>query len=234
VESPSPGTAHPLDNSVRSALLGAHAAFAERRGDVVRYPPTMSPFVGMPDEPGPGDWADAAALVGAGGLFLIAGSTPRPPADWEFLGGLDGVQLVGSGLEPAADPEAVQLGPDDLPEILALVERTKPGPFAARTIDFGGYLGIRRDGVLVAMAGERFRPPGYGEISAVCTDAEWRGHGFASRLMRAVAAGITARGEIPFLHAVAANTTAISLYEGLGFKLRRTTVFSRVRVPRDA
>ena len=51
------------------------------------------------------------------------------------------------------------------------------------------------------MAGERLRPPGWTEISAVCTDPAWRGHGLASRLTRAVAACIVARGETPFLHA---------------------------------
>ncbi len=40
-----------------------------------------------------------------------------------------------------------------------------------------------------------------------------------------------ARGEIPFLHALTSNTGAIGLYEALGFRLRRTIVFSAVRVP---
>ena len=71
------------------------------------------------------------------------------------------------------------------------------------------------------MAGERMRPPGWTEISAVCTDPAWRGHGFASRLTRAVAAGIAARGDDPFLHAIASNTTAIRLYKELGFAHRR-------------
>jgi predicted GNAT family acetyltransferase len=95
----------------------------------------------------------------------------------------------------------------------------------------GSYVGIRRDGALVAMAGERLRPPGWTEISAVCTDPEYRGHGFASRLIRHVAAGIGARGDTPFLHAAAANTSAIRLYESLGFTLRVTTVFRMIRVP---
>jgi predicted GNAT family acetyltransferase len=89
------------------------------------------------------------------------------------------------------------------------------------------------DGALVAMAGERLHPPGWTEISAVCTDEAWRGHGFASRLVRALVASIRARGETAFLHALADNTTAIGLYELLGFRLRRGTVFSAARVPMD-
>jgi predicted GNAT family acetyltransferase len=157
---------------------------------------------------------------------------PPYPDGWETLSVNDGVQLVAESLEPAEDPEAVRLTAADVPEILDLVKRTKPGPFASRTIELGTYLGIRRNGKLVAMAGERFRPPGYTEISAVCTDDAWRGHGFASRLTRAVAVGIVKRDETPFLHAVATNTSAIRLYEKMGFTLRRTTVFPGVRAPR--
>lgn len=75
--------AHPLDNPARSSLHGPHAAFAERHGEILRYPPDMSPFVGMPDDPGPADWADLAALIGPGGLFLLSGVSAPPPANWE-------------------------------------------------------------------------------------------------------------------------------------------------------
>jgi predicted GNAT family acetyltransferase len=131
----------------------------------------------------------------------------------------------------AADEEIVRLGPADAAEALDLVGRTRPGPFGPRTIELGGYLGIRREGALVAMAGERLRLDGYTEISAVCTDEDWRGHGFASRLTLAVAAGIRERGETPFLHTIATNTTAIRVYERLGFEFRRTTMFKIARVP---
>ena len=137
-------------------------------------------------------------------------------------------------LAAAPDEEAVRLGPADVPEMLALVERTQPGPFLPRTVEMGTYLGIRRDGALVAMAGERLRPPGWTEISAVCTDPAFRGAGLATRLVLAVAHGIRERGETPFLHTAAANTTATRLYESLGFRLRRTTRFMAARVPATA
>jgi predicted GNAT family acetyltransferase len=95
----------------------------------------------------------------------------------------------------------------------------------------GTYLGIRYDGELVAMAGERFHPPGWTEISAVCTAPEHRGHGLATRLVRALVHGIRARGETPFLHAAGTNVTAIRLYESLGFRLRRRTTFAAFRAP---
>jgi ribosomal protein S18 acetylase RimI-like enzyme len=224
--------AHPLDNPVRASLAGPHARFAERRGNVLRYPPDVSPFLALPDQPDAADWADVAALAGPGALVALAGVRTPAPDGWETRVIGEGVQLVDNGVQGAADSEAVRLGPDDVPEMLELAGRTKPGPFLPRTVELGSYLGIRRDGALVAMAGERLHPPGWTEISAVCTDDAWRGLGFASRLVRALVAGIRARGETPFLHAVADNP-AIGLYEALGFRLRRRTVFSAAHVPAD-
>jgi predicted GNAT family acetyltransferase len=115
--------------------------------------------------------------------------------------------------------------------MLNLIERTKPGPFRKRTIELGNYLGLRVDGELVAMAGERLQPPGYTEISAVCTDERFRGRGLAGRLIRAVGHGIRERGDIPFLHASAQNTNAIRLYESMGFVLRRRRIFTAWKLP---
>ncbi|HEX2823421.1 MAG TPA: GNAT family N-acetyltransferase [Streptosporangiaceae bacterium] len=117
--------------------------------------------------------------------------------------------------------------PADVSPFLALPDQ----PDAADWADVAALVG---PGALVAlaMAGERLHPPGWTEISAVCTDEAWRGLGFASRLMRTLVAGIRARGETAFLHAVADNP-AVGLYEALGFRLRRSTVFSAARVPAD-
>ncbi|WP_405016781.1 GNAT family N-acetyltransferase [Kitasatospora sp. NBC_00070] len=223
---------HPLDNPVVASLAGPHARFAEWRGRSVRYPADMTPFHGLPDRPEAADWAELAELAGPGAVVLLAiDAAVVPPADWEVPFRIDGVQLVGEQVLGKADPEAVRLGPADVPEMLALVERTRPGPFLSRTVEMGGYLGIRRDGALIAMAGERMHPPGHTEISAVCTDPAHRGEGLASRLLPAVAAGVRERGEIPFLHAAGDNTNAIRLYEALGFRLRRPITFTGVRTP---
>ncbi len=115
--------------------------------------------------------------------------------------------------------------------MLELVARTRPGPFARRTVELGGYVGIRRAGRLVAMAGERMRPTGWAEISAVATDPDHRRQGLGELLVRAVATGIAARGEVPMLHASADNTGAIRLYEAMGFTVRRRARFLGVRAP---
>ncbi|MFD5746421.1 GNAT family N-acetyltransferase [Streptomyces sp. NPDC127033] len=225
---------HPLDNPARAALTGPHAHLAERYGRLLRYPADMAPWLALPDDPGESDWADAAVFAGPGGSLATAGFAGPPPAGWEITFHADGVQMVATGLPGGRDTGGdaiVPLGPADVPEILDLVERTRPGPFLARTVELGTYLGIRRGGALVAMAGERMHPPGWTEISAVCTDPEFRGRGLAARLVLAVADGIRARGETPFLHAAADNTGAVRLYESLGFEVRRATRFLGVRAP---
>jgi ribosomal protein S18 acetylase RimI-like enzyme len=222
----------PLDNPAYAALLGPHAELAERCGNALRYRPDVAPFAGLPAEPVPDDWAGLAALTGPGGVAATAGVAAEPPDRWRVLTVIDSVQLTGDGVAGAPDYQAITLGPADVPDMLDLVARTQPGPFLPRTIDFGGYLGIRRGGALIAMAGERLRPPGWSEISAVCTDPQFRGQGLARRLTLAVAAAILARGDMPFLHVMASNATAIRLYEALGFRFRRAAPFVVMRSPR--
>jgi ribosomal protein S18 acetylase RimI-like enzyme len=219
----------PLDNPVLASLAGPHAGLALTRGRAARYPADVVPFCALPGEPDAADWADMAGLLGPGEKLLFPALRATPPAGWEVLGLGEGVQLVATTLDVAPDEEAVPLGSADVPDMLSLTRRSEPGPFRSRTIELGAYLGIRRDGQLVAMAGERMRAPGWTEISAVCTDPAWRGQGLASRLTRAVAAGIAARGETPFLHAIATNTTAIRLYTKLGFTRRRDIQFPLLR-----
>jgi ribosomal protein S18 acetylase RimI-like enzyme len=220
-----------LDNPVLTSLTGPHAHFAERHGRALRYPAEVAPFAALPDEPDAAAWRDLAALAGPGAIAVATAATVVPPDDWEIVADIPGVQMIDNGVEAVADEQAVRLGPADVPEMLDLVERTRPGPFLTRTVELGTYLGIRRDGVLAAMAGERMHPPGWTEISAVCTDPAFQGQGLARRLVLAVAAGIKARGETPFLHAAADNTGAIRLYERLGFVVHRKPVFLVTKVP---
>ncbi|TCM43468.1 GNAT family N-acetyltransferase [Kribbella sp. VKM Ac-2568] len=214
-----------LTNPAYYALAEAHADLAEVKGQARRYPAQLAPFLGLPDDVTDQDWADAAELVGTGNVAALMRPELSVPDVFKVVRLFDLVQLVAPESFGAVEPDAVGLGPDDLADMVALTTLTEPGPFRSRTIEFGGYLGLRRGGDLIAMAGERFRPPGYVEISAVCTDPKYRGRGLASRLMRAVAAGIEAEGNRPFLHASGTNVNAIRLYEGLGF-----TVSNRMKV----
>ncbi|MFJ4781554.1 GNAT family N-acetyltransferase [Streptomyces sp. NPDC088762] len=225
---------HVLDNPAWASLCGPHAPFAvpapDGGGRAARYRDDVSPFAALADPGDPRSWHDLQALTGPGQVVGLTGLLD-PPDGWETVGSVPGVQLVDTGLRAEPAPEAVRLGPADVPEMLDLVALTRPGPFLPRTVELGGYLGIRHEGRLIAMAGERLRPPGWTEISAVCTHPGHRGRGLATRLVRAVAAGIRERGEVPFLHTGASNTAAIRLYESIGFTLRRRPLFLAVRTP---
>ncbi|WP_308785112.1 GNAT family N-acetyltransferase [Phytohabitans houttuyneae] len=224
---------HVLDHPVWAALNGAHARLGHLKGEAARYPSDVAPFAALRPGSDGRAWADLAAITEPGEAVATVGAAVTPPAGWEVLEVFAGVQLVDVSLRAAADPEAVRLGPADVDEMLDLIARTEPGPFRRRTVELGTYLGIRREGRLVAMGGERMQPPGWTEISAVCTDPAYRGQGLATRIVRAVAAGVRARGETPFMHASADNTAALRLYESIGFRLRRDVVITVVE-PRAA
>lgn len=120
------------------------------------------------------------------------------------------------------DCDHIELGDADAVEMLALAQLTEPGPFLARTHTMGRFVGVRIDGRLAAMAGERMRFPGFTEVSGVCTHPDFRGKGLAKRLSSVIASAIQQRGDQPFLHAWASNRAAIALYESLGFEFRTT------------
>ena len=222
---------HVLNDPVWAALNGTHRHVAEFTGSAARYDPEVAPFAALADPADPRSWQDLAALLGPGGRAAFAGAPPLPEG-WRGGTSVAGAQLVATALRADIEPEARPLGPADVPEMMELVARAKPGPFRPRTIELGAYYGIRRGGRLIAMAGERIRPPGWTEISAVCTDEAFRGQGLATRLIRHVAAGIAGRGDTPFLHVAAGNAGAIRLYESIGFTRRRDVVFYFVEAPR--
>lgn len=221
-----------LDNPAWHALTGAQARFAEGGDLVRRYDAEVAPFVAAASWEDPRVWGELRGMVGHGTSFILLGGVPTLPQDWEELWRADGVQLVETGgLQPVPDTEAIVLGEADAADMLALVERTEPGPFRPRTAELGRYVGFRRNGQLIAMAGERFRLDGWTEISAVATDDAYRRQGLASRLVLDVAFHIQQRGDRAFMHVAAANVGAITAYEQLGFALRTHTEFAVVRSP---
>lgn len=221
-----------LDNPAWSSLTGRHAHLAIGNELVKHFPEDVSPFVGVKDWDHPEVWDAILDVFGHEATVGVSHADPLLPEGWAPVFSIPGVQLVQTErLAPRPDEEAVELGEADATDMLELVERTRPGPFLPRTHELGRYVGIRRAGRLIAMAGERLHPAGWTEISAVAVDEEHRRQGLASRLVLDIAFSIQQRGEQALLHASATNTSAIAGYEKLGFALRRHLMFGAVRTP---
>jgi ribosomal protein S18 acetylase RimI-like enzyme len=223
-EGGTPSEPHPLDAVIWRALTGVQGSLAEGDERARRFPAAIAPFAATIDTE-PASFRSLLALVGGDDrIALFTTAEAEPPSTFSVIrrDSVDQMVLEDVGA-CAAQPAApiVALGAGDIPEMLALATVTQPGPFGPRTVELGGYIGIRRRGVLVAMAGERMRLDGFTEISAVCVEPAYRGHGFAADLVRSLVSSIAARSEIPFLHVFSSNHAAIALYRKLGFALRR-------------
>ncbi len=223
----------PLDNPIWHALRGAHLDRSEVAGPgAARYDPAVSVFAALEDRPGAPAWAGLADLVGPDGVaVLIRAEALSVPDGWARLAGGVARQMTGERVEGRVDPDVAVLGADDGAEALELVGLAQPGRFTARTIELGRYVGLRRQGRLVALAGERFALDGWVEVSAVCTHPDHRGQGLARRVVLDVVAAIQARGARPLLHVADENTAAQALYRDLGFELRRPLEVTVARAP---
>lgn len=215
-------TTHPLDRPIWNCLTTRQAALAEGDPRAWRIDPSYGPFAAA-DGSDEYRAALAALLRDAGEMWIVEDQEWPLPSGARLVRRARLAQMVAEDIRGEADPTPgiVALGDADSDDMAALAAATEPGPWGPKTHRYGQFYGIRDDGRLVAMAGERMRPEGFAEVSGVCTYPEYRGRGYAGALMRRVMTGLLARGDTPFLHAYAANSGAIALYESLGFALRR-------------
>lgn len=211
-----------LDRPVWASLSTSQADLSEGDSLARRFRRDVNLFASACDDTEPALAAMAQLVRPGESIFVLQVPEIVTPPGLTVTKEAMGVQMVRTTRIPAdeAAGDIIELSDGDAPEMLELAALTEPGPFLPRTHVMGTFLGIRIDGRLAAMAGERMRFPGFTEVSGVCTHPEFRGSGLARRLSAAVAAEIEARGEIPFLHAWKTNAAAISLYEKLGFRLR--------------
>jgi ribosomal protein S18 acetylase RimI-like enzyme len=212
---------HPLDRVAWNALNGPHAKFAEGGALAKRYRPDIIPFAAAVDNSAE-SLAALAALPKPGEVMVMwdRQEPPLPPGLVKARTG-DVVQMVLTREPEAMDDARIEaLTEADAEEMLALAKLTEPGPFTLKAQALGTFYGIRIDGRLAAMTGERMKVDGFGEVSGVCTHPDFRGRGLARILSVLVARKILARGETPFLHAWADNVGATRLYEQIGFSVR--------------
>lgn len=211
---------HPLDRAVWNALTSRQAPLAIREGGVVRFDPDYALFAAAgPDAAAP-DWS---ALSRATGRLALFEADPVVPKGLVEVDRIDCLQMTATQVRGGGRSVEFDLLTDtDGPEMLALATLTQPGPFFSRTHRLGPFIGVRHEGELVAMAGERLSLDGFSEVSGVCTHPDHRGHGYAGALMRAVGQRILDRGDTVFLHARIGHATTIAFYETLGFRPRIT------------
>lgn len=214
---------HILDRPVWSALSTRQSQVAIGGAGARRFVPEVGPLAAACDDD-PKSLAALGELISPGGALILLQADPIVlPLGVEVVTASTGVQMIFERFGSIPDEFGVRverLSEEDGPAMVALAALTKPGPFERGTPRLGEFWGIKENGELLAMAGERMKQPGYTEVSGVCTHPNARGRGFARILSTLVAQRIVGRGETPYLHSYAANTPAIRLYELIGFRAR--------------
>jgi len=221
---------HPLDNMVWNALGGPQAHLGPSAGKARRFDPEIAVFAAVEN---PLVTLDGLAeIIPEGGkVGIVTTAPPFLPAELEQTFEGEVLQLVAPRFAPVATGGVRyrDLTAADVPAMIELVELTRPGPFARRTIEMGHYIGVFEGERLVAMTGERLRLDGFGEVSAVCTHPEFQGRGIAKALVSVIGSEIVARGEVPFLQAYTTNAAAIATYRRVGFEPRRNLTFTMLQ-----
>lgn len=190
-----PGDFKTLDRPVWHALTGRQARLAVATGAAVRIDPAYGPFAALRDGSDEAVVALRCALAGPDdAVGLVERERRAPTPGLQSLREATLVQMVATKPAPVEDdPCIVLLGEADAPEMTELALATEPGPWGAATHRYGNFFGIRIDGRLAAMAGERMLLPELAEVSAVCTWPEFRGQGLAAALVHRVVRGFAAR-----------------------------------------
>ncbi|MGN6422425.1 MAG: GNAT family N-acetyltransferase [Asticcacaulis sp.] len=218
-----------LDNPAWHALNGRHAHLAQKRGPILRYPADVSPFIGFEQAE---DSAILPDVLAEGETALIWWPEElATPAGLDLIVRFPILQMAAFDFQPVEIEAADVMGDDDVADMIALTALTKPGPFTTRTRHFGHYVGVREEGKLIAMAGERMKPGNFTEISAICTHPDYQGRGLAKRLTQIIGARIVKAGQTPFLNVLPENVSARALYDRLGFTLRRQMFVHLLRKP---
>ncbi len=218
-------------NPVWHALHGPHRHLAIGSGAACRYPADVAPFAAM-EAGSAAAQRELHALLGVGESVWVAGAPDHPGLRVEQE--LDCVQMVLPRDAPLPPPvpapgsDIVLLSGENAAEMVALTDVAFPGFFRPATHRMGSYVGIRVDGRLVAMAGERLRLEGYPELSGICTHPEHRGKGLAAGLIGHLVEAHRRAGLTSWLHVGAPNTRAIELYGRLGFLRMRNLMLRRI------
>jgi GNAT superfamily N-acetyltransferase len=210
----------PLLDPAWNALETEHARFAVGDGLIRRYPAEVVPFAAVAENSA-GCLAMLGELLAPGEHIYLFGPEPVAGNGIKVGPPLNCYQMLGPSrlpVEAAADEiQMLRMTSEDAGAMVALTTLAFPGFFRERTYEMGSYYGIRVDGKLVAMGGERLCLPGLREISTVVTRPGHTGKGYAHRLMTRLLREHARAGFQSFLHVNVLNSRAIALYERMGF-----------------
>lgn len=220
-----------LDNPFWASLQTRHAALAIRHAhEAARYPAEFAPFLGVANGEVDADKA-VAPLLAPDETVLLLGILPKLSGAWKLEIFRPLAQMVREEPLPVIDgPEIIALDASHRADVLALVALVYPHYFRPRTMEMGRYFGMyvhdkSGDVRLAAMIGERLGTGTHVEMSAICTHPDFTGRGYARRLTAFLTNDTLANGRTPFLHVSYENAHAKSLYERMGYRLRRDIPF---------
>ncbi len=217
---------HILDNPIWSALTLNNAELAFGDEKVKFFDKEVSPFVAVKENNAESFDHLHHLLLHAGPVIFASTEKPNLSSNWIILQSIEGFQMVHNGsTQSTAEINPVLLNKTHIPEMLALTQLTKPGPFNARTIEFDHYYGVFENGELAAMTGQRLCVENYAELSAVCTHPSHLGKGYARHLLLFHIKRLLGEGKIPYLHVRYDNERAINLYKGVDFEVRKDIAF---------
>jgi predicted GNAT family acetyltransferase len=217
-------------NPVWHALQTKHRHLAVSTGDACRYPADVAPFAAVMTPNADALHQLHSLLVPGEYVWLMGESYPAVPE----LTCEETLQCVQMVLPEEVSPPGPTLDIVPLPnanarEMVALTTLAFPGFFRSRTCEMGSYYGVRSDGELIAMGGERLMLDGYPEISGICTHPAHRGKGHAANLIWHLVRSHRNAGLLSWLHVSAANHRAVELYRRMGFTVSRTVTLHRIR-----
>jgi ribosomal protein S18 acetylase RimI-like enzyme len=214
-----------LDNPFWSSLQTRHRDIAMCTTEVARFPADYAPFLGVAHA-GVNSSDVFSSLLAPGESVYLLGVAPTLNNDWQMKAFRPLAQMICEApLEVIDGPEIIPLSDEHRTDVLDLTSRIYPHYFRTRTMELGRYFGIYQSGKLAAMIGERLGADAHQEISAVCTDPDFNGRGYARRLLAFLSNDNLQRNRQPFLHVSHENNRALSLYEAMGYRIRRDIPF---------
>ena len=217
-----------LDNPAWYALTEKHQQFAIGSNEIKKYKRHVAPWVGY--------ISDNENILQQIDLFIepeegvyIFDKMPALPHNYILETELICLKMLCTAPVNTQKTNTSIHKEEDAAAIETLINMVQPGYYNPGTCLMGEYYGIRENGLLVALAGERMRMNGLTEISGVVTHPNYTGRGYAQQLVAHVTNKNLAAGIIAFLHVDAANTRAIKIYEHLGYINRRFITVRKIR-----